>query len=62
MPAIETIKRGDRVSPKDPPVCCDRPMELGRGVCGLLWECFDCEDGLYVDSAGRVFAIMWGVS
>lgn len=60
MPAIDTIKRGDRVSPSDPPVCCDRPMQLNRGVCGLLWECPDCEDGLYVDSNGRVFAVMRG--
>lgn len=58
MPAIDTIKRGDRITPADPPKCCRRPMRLTEGVAGPLWECLDCEDGIYVTADGRVLAVM----
>jgi hypothetical protein len=60
--SIETIKPGDHLTPSDPPKCCGQPMWVGRGVCGLLYECVDCEDGIYVDSTGRASQIMRSAS
>lgn len=58
MPTIDTIKRGDRLTRSDPPTCCRRPMKRTRGVAGPLWECLDCEDGIYVTTNGRVLDVM----
>ncbi|MEU5496153.1 hypothetical protein [Streptomyces griseofuscus] len=58
MPAITQINVGDRLTPSDPPVCCRQPMRLTRGVVGPLWECVDCEDGIYVTADGHVTHVM----
>lgn len=59
---ITAVAPGDRLSPSDPPVCCNQPMYVGRGVCGLLYECVDCEAGIYVDSNGRATNVMGSAS
>lgn len=58
MPLIDNVQRGDRLSPQAPPVCCRRPMTLTEGVLGPLWECGDCEDGIYVTDSGLVLDVM----
>jgi hypothetical protein len=58
MRLISTITRGDRLSPSDPPVCCSRPMTVTEGILGPLYECGDCEDGIYVTDSGLVLDVM----
>lgn len=58
MPSISSIKRGDRLAPQDPPVCCRRPMAHTEGICGPLYECVVCEDGIYVTADGLVLNVM----
>ena len=58
MPLIDTITRGDRLAPADPPVCCHQAMQLTEGILGPLWECRDCEDGIYVTADGLVLDVM----
>lgn len=55
---ITAITPGDRLSPSDPPVCCRQPMTLTEGICGPLYECVVCEDGIYVTADGLVLNVM----
>ena len=61
MRLIADISRGDRVSPKDPPVCHRQPMTFTEGVLGPLYECLVCEDGIYVTDSGLVLDVMRSV-